>query len=475
MRVLLIEPPVSPFDVPTGTFSVPPPHHLERLAGALRGHHDVRIIDLRLEAGLASEVSAFQPDLVGISCVAANSRLAKDVLRQVKALKPGTVTVMGGHHPSLYPHDCADPNVDVVVVGEGELTLLELAAAVERGAPFGSVAGVGYMESGRFRLAPPRELADLDALPLPDRRLTEKYRRNQRYYRAGWRPVDLCITSRGCPFRCKFCGLWKINQGRFRHRQPERVADELGEIGEPYVCFVDDNTLDNVASANRLADLVRERGIRKTFELYGRADTVVRHPELVEKWRGVGMKLLLIGLEACDQASLDSMNKRLSVDTNRQALEICHANDVEVVAYFIVDPGFSRDDFRRLGDYVEQHKLTHPVFTILSPFPGTELYEEVKASLITGSFELIDFYHTVMPTRLPLRDFYDEFTGLYRRAYSLRHFVTAIREGKAMLSPGMIVNNYRARRRMAALYRHHGVVARREDAERRRGHGERSA
>lgn len=462
MRVLLMEPPVSPYDVPTGTFSIPPPHHLERLAGALRDHHDVRILDLRIEGNMRAELAAFAPHVVGISCVAANSGLAQAVLREVKRLAPDTVTVIGGHHPSLYPHDCAVTGVDFVVIGEGENTLRELLAALETARDPRSVPGLGYREDGGFRLSPRRELADLDALPLPDRRLTEKYRRRRLYYRASWRPVDLCITSRGCPFRCKFCGLWKINQGRFRHRHPERIVEELAQIQEPYVCFVDDNTLDNVATADRLADLIRERGIRKTFELYGRADTVVRHPQLVEKWRGVGMKLLLIGLEACDQPALDALNKRLSVETNRQAIEICHANDVEIVAYFIVDPGFTREDFRRLAAYVAENRLTHPVFTILSPFPGTDLYEEVKDHLLTESFELIDFYHTVIPPRLPLAEFYREFEGLYRQAYSLRQFLKALREGKALLSPSMLINNARARKRMAALYRHHLAVQARE-------------
>ena len=205
--------------------------------------------------------------------------------------------------------------------------------------------------------------------------------------------------------------------------------------------------------------LLKERGIRKTYEFYGRADTVVRHPDLIERLREVGMKLLLLGLESCNQEALDSMNKRMSTETNKKAIEICHANDVEIVSYLIVDPAFGRDDFRRLADYVAEHKLTHPVFTILSPFPGTDLYNEVKDTLITDTFELIDFYHTVMPTKLPLDEFYAEFLELYRKAYPLTSFLMSALKNKAVLTPRSILMNLKVRKRMAKLRSHHDLVS----------------
>ncbi len=459
MKVLLIEPPVSPFDVPTKIFAMPPPYHLEILAGKLISNHDVRILDMRIDEDLDGEITKFRPDIVGCSCVAANSHLAKRVLGRVKELAPEIITVIGGHHPSLMPEDCSEAFIDAVVVGEGEETLFELVRACEAHLDWQGISGIAYRNKDcGFRVNPNREMMNLDKLPMPARNLTRLYRDKGLYFRGNWRPADCTITSRGCPNKCTFCGLWKINRGKYRARAPNLVADDLESISARNVSFIDDNTLDHVENASALADEIKRRGIKKRFELYGRVDTVARHPDLVEKWREVGMELLLLGLEAFDDQTLMKLRKRTTMEMNLKAIEICHANGVEVAAYLIVDPAFDRKDFRRLSKYVAENNLTHPIFTILSPFPGTDLYNMVKEDLLTESFELMDFFHTVLPTKLPLDEFYEEFFELYKRAYPFKEFIKSIVERKAVLSPRMISMNYKVRKRMASLRSHHDLV-----------------
>jgi radical SAM superfamily enzyme YgiQ (UPF0313 family) len=458
MKVLLIEPPVSPFDITTKVFAMPPPYHLEVLAGRLVGNHDVRILDMRIDEDLDTELSEFAPHIVGCSCVAANSHLAKQVLERVKEVFPATVTVIGGHHPSLMPQDCNETFIDSVVIGEGEETLYEFVGACETRRDWGEIPGIAYRSTdGKFRINPNRELMDLDKLPMPARSLTRLQRDKGMYFRGNWRPADCTITSRGCPNRCTFCGLWKINRGKYRARSPRLIGDEIESMTAPNISFLDDNTLDHLENASALADEIKRRGIKKKYELYGRVDTVVQHPDLVEKWRKVGMELLLLGLEACDDQALMKMRKRTTVEMNRRAIEICHANSVEVAAYLIVDPAFDHEDFRHLLEYVEQNNLTHPIFTILSPFPGTDLYNMVKGSLITEGFELMDFFHTVLPTRLPLDEFYEEFLELYRQAYPFKNFIKSIIKQKAALSPRMISMHLKVRKRMASLRSHHMI------------------
>jgi len=419
----------------------------------------VQILDLRIESDICSELSNFQPELVGCSCVAANSHLAKQVLNQVKDFNREIFTVLGGHHPSLMPEDCDDDSVDAIVIGEGEKTLLELVAKIEENGNLSGLKGIAFRdEEGHFIINPHRELMDINELPKPARNLTQKYRQKSLYFRASWRPIDCIISSRGCPFKCKFCGLWKINQGKYRYRNPNLIADELETINDIYVSFIDDNTLDNTTYSFQLAEIINQRQISKKFELYGRADTIVRHPELVENWRNAGMELLLVGIESCDSNALKEMNKHTTLDMNKKAIEICRANGVELAAYLIVDPDFDHDDFKRLSEYVSQNNLTHPVFTVLSPFPGTDLFNEVKHKLITQSFELFDFFHTVLPTRLPLNEFYDEFLKLYRHAYPTKNFIKSIFQRKAVLTPRLIASNYKFRKRMQALRNHHDLV-----------------
>ena len=459
MKILLIEPPVSPFDVPTKIFEMPPPYHLEVLAGRLVSNHDVHILDMRIDEDLDTELFRFKPDLVGCSCVAANCHLVKQVLKKVKELSPDIITVIGGHHPSLMPEDCNEAFIDVVVIGEGEETLYEVVGACESRRNWEGISGVAYRtKDGEFRINRYRELMDLDKLPMPARSLTQLHRDKGLYFRGNWRPIDCTITSRGCPNKCTFCGLWKINRGKYRARDPGLIADELEVITAPNIKFTDDNTLDHMKNAFALADEIKRRGIKKRYELYGRVDTVVQRPDLVEKWRDVGMQLLLLGLEASNDQALKDMRKRTTTEMNRRAIEICHANGVEVAAYLIVDPAFDHQDFRRLSEYVEENNLTHPVFTILSPFPGTDLYNMVKGTLITEGFELIDFFHTVLPTKLPLDEFYEEFSGLYRRAYPFKKFIKSIAQRKAALSPKTIFMNLKMRKRMASLRNHHNLV-----------------
>lgn len=459
MKVLLVEPPVSPFDVPTGVFGLPPPYHLEVLAGNLVANHDVHILDMRINGDLDTELSKIKPDIVGCSCVAANSYLVKQVLRRVKELAPDIVTIIGGHHPSLMPDDCNEAFIDIVVIGEGEETLYEVVKACESNRNWEEIPGIAYrFKDGELRINQYRDLMDLDKLPIPARNLNQLNRDKRLYFRGNWRPLDCTTTSRGCPNKCIFCGLWKINRGKYRARAPRSIADELEAITAPNISFIDDNTLDYVGNASALADEIKRRGIKKRYELYGRVDTIVRHPNLVEKWCEVGMELLLVGLEACDDQALNKMKKRTTTEMNRRAIEICRANGVELAAYLIVDPAFDHEDFRRLSEYVEQNNLTHPVFTILSPFPGTDLYNMVKETLITESFELIDFFHTVLPTRLPLDEFYEEFLRLYRRAYPFKKFLKLMAQRKAILSPSTILMNLKMRKRMASLRNHHYLV-----------------
>lgn len=167
------------------------------------------------------------------------------------------------------------------------------------------------------------------------------------------------------------------------------------------------------------------------------------------------MKLLLVGLESFDENFLKMVNKNISFQTNKEAIKICHDLDVELVSYLIVDQRFDKSDFSKLSEFVRKNKLTHPIFTILTPFPGTELYDEVKNQLITERKDLIDFYHTVLPTKLPLEEFYEEFRKLYTQAYPLSSFIKALVQRKAVLSPAALKIMSSVKKRMQNLYQHH--------------------
>ncbi|OGS33698.1 MAG: hypothetical protein A2293_13935 [Elusimicrobia bacterium RIFOXYB2_FULL_49_7] len=415
MKVLLIQPPLNPHIVGAGDFYLSEPLALEVLAAAIP-EHTVRILDMRLEQGLEQELDSFRPDAVGVTSYTPNVYAAKNVLRKAKEVCPNALTVVGGPHATLVPGDFNEEYIDVLVIGEGQVAFKELLRAHEMKKELSDVSGIALRRRGALFFTPDREpLADLDDMAIPARHLTERYR--QKYFRGTWRPMASMITSAGCPYKCNFCSVWKLQKGRYRAQSPERVVREIESIAENYVSIADDNFLQDAARARKIAHLIKERGIKKIFKLIGRADSIVRHPDVVSLWKDIGMKMVFIGIESVKDEGLAEMNKKSSVKINSEAIRILHGLGITISAHFIIHPDFVKEDFEELYRYVKSMELTQPVFPILTPLPGTDLYEEKKDQLLIRDYEKYDFTHAIIPTKLPQREFYGEYIGLYKKCY----------------------------------------------------------
>src|SRR4030042_1866697 len=243
MRVLLIEPPVSCYDVGTGIIGLAEPLALECVAAGLDGH-EVQILDTRMEPTLQKVLREFRPHLVGCGGYTVGVASVKNVLQEAKQYDHEILTVVGGHPATVRPQDFNHEYIDAVVVGEGELTLRDLISAFAAGRAFDDIPGLGLRRNRQFILTAERPLANLDSLPFPARGLVRKYR--HRYFRGKWQPIASMYTSRGCPHRCTFCGMWKVNRGKYRLRSPARIVEELKTIPETFIDFVDDNTFENI-------------------------------------------------------------------------------------------------------------------------------------------------------------------------------------------------------------------------------------
>ena len=225
-------------------------------------------------------------------------------------------------------------------------------------------------------------------------------------------------TARGCPYRCDFCSVWKFFQGKCRMKSPEHAFHEIKSIREKYIFLADDNFLLSVPRAKRIAELLIENRIRKRFSFQARSDAIVEHPEVIPLLRQAGFWKVFIGFEKIDEEAMGTLNKHNSVRNNEEALKILRAHGMEIIAAFIIDPAFQVKDFRRLRQYILDRKLYSPSLTILTPQPGTELFARVKEKLVTTNYELFDYVHAVLPTKLKLPDFYNEFTELYKAGYA---------------------------------------------------------
>lgn len=409
------------------------PLALEYLGAGLKADgHEVTLLDARLEPGIEAVCLRERPDLVGLTGYTSQVHIIQGIAARVKTLLPDLFVVVGGHHATVRPADFNDLNIDLVVIGEGVSAIREIARCLEKRAPLRDIAGLAF-PGEEMEFSGPRPYTDLDRLPFPDRSLTAKYRRH--YFSEWMRPLASIRTSVGCTNHCNFCALWTITGGKYLRRNPERVVEELRTIEEPNVFFCDDESMRDVRRMDRLADRIREAGVRKRYFLYARADTIVRNPKLFAKWRDIGLVQVFVGMESFSDERLRGMKKGITTEQQEAAVRILGELGVLLYASFVVDPGFTRDDFRALRRYIRRLKIRYATFSVLTPLPGTRLYAERLGDLREAIPEHFDFLHTLLPTALPLPEFYSEFARLYQNAVPLRYRLRTL--GKYGLRGGL--------------------------------------
>ncbi|MGB2822098.1 MAG: radical SAM protein [Phycisphaerae bacterium] len=429
MRILLIQPDYEIAGFGFRLAAMPEPLHLEILAASVP-EHEVRILDMRIDANLLGMLEQFQPHLVGVTALTTEVYAGRDILLAVKNFSDEIFTVVGGHHCTLMPEDFQIPQVDAIALGEGEFVFPDLVRAV---AARQSLAGVPNLiwrnRDGRFvrnpRVMP--QSRNMDELPLPRCDLVTKYR--QEYFFLFDKPDSSVATSRGCPFRCNFCSVHEFHGGRTRQMSAQRVMEEIHHVDTRHVTFVDDNFLMNFRREDELADRIRAEGLDLSFSMEARTDSVARHPELVEKWVDVGLYAMLLGLEGASDEALASVNKSNKLAVNDEAIRILKHNGVIIWGAFIVDPMWTAEDFKQLRDYVNEKEITHTQFTVLTPLVGTQLYRERFNDLLTYDYTCYDTLHAVTPTRMPRVEFYRHFADLYRQT-DLGPYYDLVREGK---------------------------------------------
>ncbi len=412
MRILLVQPP-SAIEFIDGVY-MHEPLALEYLGAGLKmDGHDILLLDSRIDPDVVTLAKNFQPDIVALTGYTSQVNILKELAKQFKALQPVPFVIIGGHHATVRPIDFNVSDIDLVVVGEGVTALREIAGELEEKKRFETIDGLA-IPGKTMHFTTVRPHCDLDDLPMPDRTLTARYRK---YYFSEWLlPLASIRTSLGCVGRCNFCALWSLTGGKYLKRSIEKVVEELKGIQEENIFFCDDESMCDVKRMDLLADLIADKGIHKNYFLYARADTIARHPQLFKKWRNIGLKQVFVGMESFSDTHLRSMNKGVTIAQQEEAVRILKELGILLYASFVVDSDFSKKDFRSLTSYVRHLKLHHASFSILTPLPGTAMYQDRREDLLPYRPEMFDFLHTVLPTRLPLNDFYIEFARLWQSA-----------------------------------------------------------
>lgn len=388
---------------------------LEYIGAAVGDDHDVKILDMRLEGGLdklKETLESFKPDIVGISAATCEVNTAKQAIEQAKGFDDRILTVVGGVHATMVPEDYIDTPVDVIVIGEGVFTFREIVEHFERDEPFAAIRGIAFRDEGRLHKTAARPMCHPDDLPLPDRSLTSHIRHKYAY---GMFANDMAVArfTQGCPYRCEFCTCWQLAGGKYLKRDVENIIEELKTIEDNYIYLADDESLLDRKWSMQLAKRIKEEGICKKYHMFLRADTICANADVVEAWAGIGLSEAWVGIEATSDEDLALIGKDGTTADNEKAAAVLTEIGVTCMSAMMVRPDFERRDFENMWEYATRRELENPNFVILTPLPGTVYGEKVKGQIVFHDYDLYDFQHTLLPTRLDLEEFYSQYASMY--------------------------------------------------------------
>ena len=384
---------------PSGEFKTPIlPLGLASIAAYLKDKHkdvEIAVIDAWAEnlgfEELKKGVFQAQADIVGIYMLSPRYDDAKATIEACRKALPNSLIIAGGPHPSALPIESLKniPQLDICVIGEGEITMSELV----KGYPLSAIDGIAYRENQEIKITKPREsIKDLDALPLPARELfpLKKYRTHPPYGRKN--PYFNVITSRGCPYQCAFCSkdVFKLT---YRARSPQKVCDEIEELIKKYgakeIQFYDDDFTLNMQRAGEICDEIIKRGIKIIWSCITRVDLV--NEDLLRKMRQAGCWLILYGVESGDQKILDAVKKGYTIEQVISAFEMTRKVGIKTSAHFMV--GFPDETQKTIQDTVNLIKKIKPDFIgggVLIVYPGSSLFKLVQAGKYPGKLRTLN-------------------------------------------------------------------------------------
>lgn len=408
-RVMLIYPPVtfSPQCVKQSQV----PLGIAYIAAVIRDQVEVNVLDAAVEgyeheekagdkllryglsfAEIERRIKEFKPDLVGISCIFSSQfGNVAQVAKAAKRVDPDAITITGGSHPTFLPELCMErcPELDLIALGEGELTLLDLIRASRNDGEPGDVLGLVWRKNGEVVLNRPRPpIENLDELPFPARDLFPL----ERYNKIGMpqsiiykrRPFMNMISTRGCPFHCTFCSstiFWNC----YRERSAQNVLSEMEhlyrDLGIREFRFSDDNLTFDKKRAKAIFRGMIERGLDVSWHASNGLHAGSLDDEMLELMKKSGCYEIVLGVESGDPDVLrDIINKPVKLEQVEDLVRRIKKKGLGSSALFMIGfPGETREQIQHTLDFSRKLDLDRISCFIFTPLPGTPLFEECVA------------------------------------------------------------------------------------------------
>jgi len=388
-----------------------PPLGVSYIASVIRNEVDVKIMDAVAEGfyneieldedfivygsnykDILARIEQYQPDILGITCLFSSVfPIVSEICKRAKALNPNIITITGGTYPTFCAEELLrkEPALDVIVLGEGEATMLEIIRALRQGKNLSMIDGLAFRENGKIRITPKTKwIENLDEIPFPARDLLpmELYPKIivPHSFSAKEKMNTPMITSRGCPARCSFCSSSRFWGYRYRFRSPGNVLDEIGELiqkwGIKEIQFEDDNITANKNRAKKIFQGIIDRGYKISFNLPNGIAVWTLDEELVQLLKKAGCYELTIAYESGCQEVLDKIVKKpMPLEKAKEMTRLIHKAGIRTNAFYIFGfPGERKEQMLETFNFARQVKTTTAYFFIANPLPGTELYERAK-------------------------------------------------------------------------------------------------
>jgi len=351
---------------------------------------DISIIDEAAQGYSLKDIMDWikkeDPDILGFSTCSATGRKAALIAEKAKKEKPNIKVTFGNFFATFNAERILKkyPSVDFIIRGEGEHTSLDLAKCLEKDGDLKKVLGINFRNNGEIVSTPDRPLIkDIDSLPFPDRELLDvEYHNTTAGVVVAPRKFSGFVTSRGCVYRCRFCGCRRLARTLWRSRSVDNILKELHLLssqGYQQLFFVDDNFTLNPKRVIRLCRRMKEEKVGVEFFAEGRVDHCPQ--EMLYEMVRAQCKMMYFGIENGTQKVLDYYDKQTTPKQSMDAVARARKAGVDViVASFIVGaPHETRQEIWNTLKFAQKLQVDIPQFNILATFPGTDIWEELKA------------------------------------------------------------------------------------------------
>ena len=365
-----------------------PPLGLAYIAAALEeGGFPVQIFDNYLLKKPIDEfkllIEDSKPEIIGITCGSTTYQRTIETAKAVKEVLPNCKVVVGGWHPSYLPDSMLKhPEIDYVVVGEGEKAMKELATCITEGEEQIAVKipGVACRHNGKTIKNPPRFISNLEEIPLPARHLLPMHLYDRTNESLNTEPVDTMIVSRGCPYNCAICETRKLWGNKCRSFSPKRVVEEIHHLTGKYntkgIYFVNDNFTIRKKETMETCELIHEEKLDVEWLCGTRPDLISR--ELLRKMKKAGCQTIWFGAESGAPRILEKINRGISLNQLADGIKLCREEGIQVACSFMLGiPGETVEDMETTFKVAKKLNTDWCHFNIFVAYPDSILYEEI--------------------------------------------------------------------------------------------------